>query len=72
MRLFIAALASICFFASAQSEQPDFYSDKQRGWFWHETEPEQPEETEYQKTTRLIVKSLRSALRSMLTGLEKT
>jgi conjugal transfer pilus assembly protein TraF len=49
MRLFIAALASICFFASAQSEQPDFYSDKQRGWFWHETEPEQPEETEYQQ-----------------------
>ena len=44
MRYSILFLAVLPFLGSAEPEKDNFYSDRQRGWFWFETESEPDEE----------------------------
>ena len=44
MRLLIIVALAIAPFSGVAQDNADFYSDKERGWFWHETEPKKTEE----------------------------
>ncbi len=43
MRLTVLALLVFSTYSLA-SDKPTFYEERQRGWFWHEVEPEPEEE----------------------------
>lgn len=45
--LFVVIASVLCINAFAgQEKKPDFYYERERGWFWHESDIEAPDETE--------------------------